>query len=361
MKKLKLLQFHEQLAGHLREEIMRGVWAGQMPGAPTLAGELGVDHRMVIAAFGLLEKDGLLAPQGAGRRRKIVSPENHTPPALRVRILPYEKKDRNLYYVLDLLHRLMEMGHLASLSSKTLKEMGMNVENVARFVQKNDADAWIVMSGSREILEWFAKRSEPAFAFAGRWRGVPIAASSPDKAPELRKAVRRLFELGHRRIVLLNREERRKPGPAFLEREFLTELESLGIQTGPYNMPDWRDNMNDFHRRIDSLFRHTPPTAMVIDEMPLFIAAQQHLAHSGYIAPRDVSLACLDPDYAFDWCQPSVAHIHWSPELLVRRITRWADNVARGKEDRRQSFSNAEFVEGGTIGPVPESRDTGIS
>jgi hypothetical protein len=31
---------------------------------------------------------------------------------------------------------------------------------------------------------------------------------------------------------------------------------------------------------------------------------------------------------------------------------RWADNVARGKDDRRMARIAAEFVEGGTIGPV---------
>ena len=37
---------------------------------------------------------------------------------------------------------------------------------------------------------------------------------------------------------------------------------------------------------------------------------------------------------------------------LVRRVTRWAANVSRGKEDLRQSLTPAVFVEGGTIGPV---------
>lgn len=352
MDSLKLLNFHEQLAAHLREQIMRGVWHREMPGAPNLALKLGVDHRMVIAAFGLLENEGLLVPQGAGRRRRIVLPEDHSPSGLRVQILPYEKSDRQLYYVIDLLHRLLEMGHIASLSTKTLQEMGMDPSQVARFVQKTEADAWIVMSGSRAILEWFAEQPKPVFAFAGRWRKVPIAASSPDKVPALRMAVRKLVELGHRRIVMLIREERRKPNPGFFERVFLEELEAHGIQTGTYNLPDWSDDVHDFHRCIDSLFRNTPPTALLIDVMPLFIATQQHLAQHGIIAPRDVSMICLDPDPAFDWCQPSVAHIHWEPIPNVRRMTRWAENVARGKKDIRQNPTKAEFVQGGTIGPV---------
>ena len=111
--------------------------------------------------------------------------------------------------------------------------------------------------------------------------------------------------------------------------------------------------MDDFHRCLDSLFRHTPPTAIFIDEMPLFIAAQQHLAQLGILAPRHVSLICLDPDPAFAGRKPSVAHIHWDSRPIVRRIASWADNVARGKDDRRQSFTKAEFVEGGTIGRAP--------
>lgn len=53
------------------------------------------------------------------------------------------------------------------------------------------------------------------------------------------RQLRRLHELGHRRIVLLVREERRKPYPATFEQAFLDGLKELGITTGPYNLPDW--------------------------------------------------------------------------------------------------------------------------
>lgn len=354
MNHLGILTPPEQLAAHLRREILRGIWCGEMPGAPSLAVELGVDHRMVISAFGLLEKEGLLESQGAGRRRRVVLSENLSPPALRVQILPYEESDRQQFYIVELLHRLLEVGHVAGFAPKTLKELGMDVTRVGRFVEKAEADAWVVVSGSREILKWFAQQPKPTFALAGRRRGIPIAGTGPDKAPAQREAVRRLVSLGHRRFAMLVKEERRKPSPGFVERAFLEELESQGIQTGPFNLPDWKDDVIDFHRCLDSLLRHTPPTAMFIDEMSLFIAAKHHLARLGILAPRDVSLVCLDPDPAFTWCQPSVAHIHWDSRPLVRRVASWADNVARGKEDRRQSFTTAEFVEGGTIGPAPE-------
>jgi DNA-binding LacI/PurR family transcriptional regulator len=103
------------------------------------------------------------------------------------------------------------------------------------------------------------------------------------------------------------------------------------------------------------LFKHTPPTALLLSEARLFIGAQQHLARMGLVAPRDISLMCDDPDVVFSWCNPPVSHIRWDSRPLVNRILRWADRVSRGVVDRRHRYTLAEFVEGGTIGPVNSS------
>jgi hypothetical protein len=33
-------------------------------------------------------------------------------------------------------------------------------------------------------------------------------------------------------------------------------------------------------------------------------------------------------------------------------VVQWAENVANGREDRRETLIRSEFVEGGTIGPA---------
>jgi len=153
------------------------------------------------------------------------------------------------------------------------------------------------------------------------------------------------------------REERRKPVPGLLERAILNELESLGIATSPnYNLPDWDDSMEGLYARLDSLFRHSPPTALIIDEVPLYLGVERHLARLGFLSPRDVSLICLDPGSAFMWFQPPVAHVSWDSRPMISRIVKWTGNVARGKDDRRQTFTKAEFIEGGTIGPARKER-----
>ncbi len=353
MDSFSILSAVDQLVVYLRGQIMRGRWTGTMPGADRLAEATGVNRKTAEAALRRLENEGVLTSQGRRKGRSIALPENPAVTPLRVQILLYEEVDGKQFYMVDLRHQLLEMGHIAGFASKTLLELGMDLDRISAFVDRTEADAWVVFSGSREVLEWFAKQPKPAFALAGRRRGIPIASMGPEKTPAMRTAVRRLVALGHRRIVLLSREERRLPSPGFLERSFLAELEALDIPTGSYHLPDWRDDVVDFHRCLDSLFRHTPPTALLFCEMPFYIAAQHHLARKGILAPRHVSLISFDPDPVLAWLQPPASHIRWDPAPIVRRIVQWADNVARGKKDCIQSFSHAEFVEGGTIGPEP--------
>jgi DNA-binding LacI/PurR family transcriptional regulator len=228
----------------------------------------------------------------------------------------------------------------------------MDVPRIRTMVEAADADAWVVCAGSREVLEWFCSQPTPAFAFAGRMEGLPMAGTKPDKVPAYVDVARQLVDLGHNRICLLAQSARRLPEPGRTELAFLDELESLGIQTGDYNLPNWEDGIEGFHQVLDSLFGVTAPTALILDEAHLYIAAQQFLLNRGIRVPQDVSLVCTDGDPNFAWCEPSIAHIDWDRSLIVRRIVRWANNVARGKDDLSQTPIPAEFISGGTVGPA---------
>ena len=352
MAEMRFLSKIEQVAAFLRAELADGRWEGAMPGRVELAAELGLYERTVEEALRLLEKEGVLIPQGAGRRRLIAQVGVPVKASLKVRILLYERIDQGLPYHVDLLHRLADQGYAAAFAEKSLHDLGMDVKRAAAYVKSETADAWVVSAASREILEWFAAQPTPAFAKFGWSQGLPLAAVRIDKIPAMKTVVRKLHALGHRRIVHMVREEGIKPRFGLFEQTFMDELNALGIVTGPYNLPDWGHESAGFHRCLDSLFQHTPPTALILSEARLFIAAYFHLARRGITAPRDVSLVCDDPDTAFCWCEPPVSHIRWDSRPVVNRIVQWVDHIARGKEDHRQSASPAEFVEGGTIGPV---------
>lgn len=75
---------------------------------------------------------------------------------------------------------------------------------------------------------------------------------------------RHLIGLGHRRIVLLARADRRLPEPGASERAFLNELEAQNIITGAYNLPEWEETASGMGQLLETLFRFTPPTAIIV-------------------------------------------------------------------------------------------------
>ena len=352
-----LSTFSDQVVERLRQGMAEGHWQERLPGRKQLAAQLGCSPWTVEEAIQRLTKEGVLVSPGAGSRRRIVLSEDMTKPrALRVMILLYEPSDRNVTHTVDLLHRLRDAGHDAIFAEKTMRDLGMDVKRIARFVGGSVADAWVVMAGPRDILEWFAGRETPAFAMFGRNRKSPLASFSLRKSEALIELTDRLVDLGHRRIVFLSREDRRKPTPGFGEQLFLDRLAERGIPTGSYNLPDWGGSPREFRHVIDSLFQYTPPTALIIEEPPLCVAVLQHLSRLKLTAPTDVSLACTDMSKDFEWCDPGITHFFWDPRPVINRVVKWANNIGRGKDDRRKTTSRVKLFSGGTVGPAPGKR-----
>ncbi len=357
MRTLNRVSAVEQVAAHLREELFHGTWSKKMPGVHALAGELGSNHGTVEAALRLLEKQRLLVHQGPGRARLIRLPHAPKPDSpLKIAILDYEPLGVTESYAIEVQHRLEEAGHKAFFTRQCLQDLHMDLKRVSRLVANTDADAWIVCSASREVLEWFASQPAPAFAWFGNRQGLPIAGVGPAKQSAYATATRHLIELGHRRIVLLHKQLQEIPESSATDQAFLSELAVHGIATSPYNLPHWADKRNGFYDCLTKLFSVTSPTALIIDEASFVFGALQFLAERGLRVPKDVSLVCTDssPFFANSW--PTVAHIHWDTRPVVRRIIQWANHVAHRRSDTRQTLTPAKFIPGGTIGPATKCR-----
>lgn len=356
MGSLSFASITNQVAGHLRGELLRGRWRGVMPGRNQLAEALGVSRKTVQGALAILEDSGLLVGQGAGRPRRIVASPKRSSAGLRIALIelsPLGRADGNM---IELQHKLRDAGHHLFFAEQTLSELKMSVRRIANLAKQTEADAWIVGSGSREVLQWFSRQGKPAFARYGRTEGVRVATARPDKVPAMAAATRRLTELGHRRISFLCRGQIRLPEPGRTARAFLAALEAAGIQCSGFNLPDWDESKEGFGKLLEALFMVTPPTALIVDESYLYHAIHHFLSKKGLRVPDDVSLICTDWDEGFVWCQPSVAHIHWSDRPVLGRIVQWADAVSSGRTDVRQVFTRAEYVDGGTVGPARQNK-----
>ena len=232
----------------------------------------------------------------------------------------------------------------------------MDVKRVARFVEKTKADAWVVVAGSREVLEWFAAQPQPAFALFGRRHRVDIASVGPETTPTIAAVARRLVELGHRRIVMLSRRERRLPEPAQFERAFLAELEVQWLSGGSLQPAGLGGNQarafTGFSSRCSSL---TPPTALIVHEAPQFIAVLRFLGQQGLRVPEDVSLICHRSRSEFQLVRTA----HGAHHLGCRHGGPPSRALGRQRQPRQgqtgaETSIPAKFVEGGTIGPARE-------
>jgi len=366
MQKLHRLSLAEQTAAHLRAGLRRGHWRGTLPGLVPLAAELDVSTKTIEAALRLLQGEKLLRARGQGRSRAIVQPRaaRHS---LRVGILLYEamleEQPKATQVLFQIQHDLEAAGHELFFAAKTQQELQHNVRRIGRHVGESRADAWIVVSGSRALLRWFARQKTPCLALFGRTDGLAVARAGPDKGPAYIAATRQLLALGHRQIVLIVRRPRREPVPGNAEQAFLDELAAHGIKTGRYNLPEWEETPKGFDALLERLFRVTPPleslvrltppTALIVDETPRVFAAMQFLARRGIKVPGQVSLVATDNDASFAWGHPSFAHIRWDSAPIVRRIVRWVAAVRRGCADRKQISFPAQFIPGGSLGPAP--------
>ena len=342
----------DQFTAHLRAGLLSGHWSGTIPGEHRLAEEFSITRQTVKSAIQRLEKEGLLKGQGAGRRRKIVLPEDLAkPPGLRVAILCYEQSDQSLDYITDCKSKLEAAGHIVFYTPSHLTELNMDVRRLARMVGKTEADAWVVVAATSEVLQWFMQQKTPVFALFGRRRKLKIPGIGPDNVPALVEATRQLIDLGHQRIVFLDSLFKASE-PGNVGTAFLDALSAGGITTGSYNLPGWEGGIKGLYAYLDSSFQRTPPTAIIASSCHVYFATLHFMLNRGIRVPQDLSLICLDDDPYFNECRPSVSHIRWSRRPVVNRIVRWANNVSQGKEDTRQTMIKAEFIEGGTIGPV---------
>ncbi|MEI6604977.1 MAG: substrate-binding domain-containing protein [Verrucomicrobiota bacterium] len=354
MHPMRRISLAEQCAEHLRAGLVAGRWSGVLPGVGRLAAELDISPATLQTALRQLEAEGWLGTHGRGRNRSI-TPQPEERGGLRVGILlfepPLDDQPQTSQVLFQIQHDLEAAGHEVFFSKKTQTQLGFDVRRITRHLSANPADAWIVAGGSRELLEWFAGQSLPCIALFGRTEGLPLARTGPDKMDAYLAATRHLLALGHRRIVLISSRSRRNPA-GNVEQAFLDELATHGITTGEYHLPDWEESPEGFFALLEALFRSTPPTALIVEQTPRVIAAVQFLTQRGIRVPAQVSLICTDYDVTLAWCPTPIAHIRWDNDRIIRRIVRWVAALRVGRADHKTINFPAEFIAGGSIGPV---------
>ena len=353
------LSLAEQTASHLRAKLHAGHWGGKLPGVVRLCTELHVSQATMRAAIRRLEAEGLLAAGGQGRSRTVAAAGSAGTGrrALRVGVLLHEQMaDENpgmQGMLARLQHEIEQAGHVCFFSTQCQSSLHYDTGRIASHLAGMGAQAWVVVAPRLELLEWLAAQPVPAISMGGRSREIALAGATVDRQPSMVAATRRLLALGHRRIVLICPRGLRAPVPAPIVRAFTAELTAAGRRwTRHYNVPEWEETPEGFRALLAGLFGGSRPTALLLDETPRVLATLAFCAERGWRVPEQVSLVATQADSSLAWCHPPLARIHWEPAPINRRVVRWLAAVEKGDPDREQIAFPAEFVPGGSIGPV---------
>ena len=335
----------EQAASYLRQELSRRRWQGRMPGRDKLARELGVHGSTVERALQQLEQEGLLEKSGPGKARRIVE-SNQAParlPSLTVGVLLYDPGDQTDDYILKLQYELGAAGHRMSFAPRSMSELKFDPGRIAAMITKQAADAWIVYSGSKPILERLLELPCPVFALFGRMSDLPIAGSGTDILAALRETVEVLHSQGHRRIVMLTRTQLMTSGPGLTERTFIEALEQNDLPHSAYNLAEWDNTAAGLKQCLNRLFQLTPPTAIFVDDWMIHNAVQNYLIHEHRMDEQN--LCCISMDYhpSFAWLQPHAPHFYWDPAAVVRHAVTWVRHIGRGRTPVSQKLVKAEL------------------
>lgn len=362
MRTAKRLTLSEHVAEVLSDGLRKGQWAGRIPGVRVLAKELNVSRDTIRDALRLLETKQVLSHSGAGRSRLIAAHvEEDSNRVVRVGVLlpgPLELDNRHTNELILASRQAIEaIGHVCFIGEKTARGFGFNPRSIRRYMETCNADAWIVYSGRRELLETVSGAPFPVFALGGDSMGLGLASSRANLKPAIDDCVDTLVNQGHRRIVLISPDKWRLPRPNSSATAFLDRLRHHGLPADTnYNLPAWDHTPSGLNSLLKSLYFATPPTALLVLEPECVGPVMIFLAERGLRVPDHVSIVNIlpDPMQAFYAC--TLAHVRWPLDPHVKSITRWVNALARGEVYRTEKTSEPKFILGESIGPARVKR-----
>jgi DNA-binding LacI/PurR family transcriptional regulator len=200
-------------------------------------------------------------------------------------------------------------------------------------------------------MAWFSAQPVPAIALGGRYCDVPLARVAMDLTHGFLEALRALKKLGHRRIVAIVPRVWRQPVPGRLVSAVIEELGSAAARNPDYHLPDWEPTAAGFHLLLDSLFRVTPPTAIIVIEPGEAVAVMSFLARRGMGIPHDLSLVSRHMDASLELCRPAIAHISENEDHLVGHVIKWINAAGRGNAHRRRIVCQPTFFPAESLAP----------
>lgn len=351
--------------GSLVEECVRvirlrldgGEWSKGFPGERTLAEKLDVGRDTIRLALDRLEQERVLSPARAGRKRIVLqrSGDGVGKPskALRIGVLSprrLEELPQPTLFEIDHLRRsLGQNGGSLDLFAPGWFENSNPTRHLAKMVEDEPCNAWVLFRTGEKIQQWFAKSGIPCLV-----RGYPF---SENLLPHLdvnweataRHAAGRLWRHGHRRVGILMPPDRLRGVEAAIKGA--SELGEPDFTVLPM-----RENgtVEDIGRVLArSLQMRNPPTAIITTRTRQVATTLTWLGSRGIKVPTDFGLISLAHEPYMDYLVPEISGYRLDPEAVSKQVIRLVKSLIAGNPGAgRNPWIMPRVVTGGSIGTI---------
>lgn len=349
----------EATAERLREQIVQGDFGQHLPGEGVLAESLGVARVTVRRSLALLAASGIIGTAEQGRPRLILTgAEDRGRKAIgHIGIILRTSRptlDLHTQEVVTSVVGLLEgAGIKVSVDEPNVQFLKRPGTALTRFLDKHQADIWILFAPSEPVARWFARKEIPAVMCGGPAldAGLPIVAH--DGAATIRHAYHLLFRRGHSHISILMPFDR--PARAEIVRELHAEA---GLPMTGDGIKVYRNDHDELLRTLRRLLSaQHGPSALILSDTAALMALYSVSLELGLRISEDISYLLIYQPAFPDAVLPPPCYYKTYPKKLATSLVKIARQMlARPAIRPDDHFLLMEYVEGGSVSSIGEGR-----
>lgn len=334
-----------------------GEWPKLLPGERRLAETLQVGRDTIRLAIRQLEREGILAPAGAGSRRRVVDAATTAvragTKALKIGLLAHRRLEQLPQPMLLEIDRirdaLADKGGSLEVMAPGWYEQKNPAKRLEALVEEEPCSAWILLRSSAAVQAWFMKSGLPALIRGYPHPGITLPHLDVDWRATAHHAAGLLWRMGHRRVVILTPSEPLMGVEAAVrgvmelgEPEFeATVLVENGSSAGVGRV------------LARALNFKTPPTAIIATRPRQAATALTWLATQGLQVPRHLSLITLAREPFLDHLVPEITGYHVDPEAVAKLVVRRLERIAAGDPNPGgNAWITPETVKGASLARI---------
>jgi Periplasmic binding protein-like domain len=338
-----------RLADLIEDELKAGKWGSTLAGHRTLMDRYSVSAKTCLAAIDLLEARGLISCAQQGRKRRVLVTPNNVAGSLTDLLIIDGMGSQSGEDILQLqAYRRVweEIGGRVHSIKFDFPRYRRPSTLIREAIASHKADALLLHVAPLAWVE-AAQRLRPVFLAGGEWKGGGITGVGYDVREEVIRAVGKLREFGHSRIVVPM--DLVGSGMEKAVREGLAR--GLGLRD---DSPVVRELSPVFPERVPSVWQSywkkmistLQPTAVILLDDIRYLSLSGYCFSKGIRIPHDLSVICLESTEHLEWCQPVPTRTRFPVEEAVRHFRKW---IRGGCQATGMKFLPMELISGESV------------